>query len=346
MKRIQWMTIAIFGLAARALADGYLAGGVDLAAGAGTSLLSFGWTEYVLYPPPTTTDNTTDQITGSHKISFDGIGGAGRIAYQHFGPTRNYEAYISGNGAAGECYRARVEAGMPSRSNGWGSAQQCVDPPPPPHGGPPPGGSPNPYSWCETPLVVDLDGDGLRLSGPRHPVMFDLTADGEPDRITWTDASGNDGLLAIDLNRNGRIDDGRELFGGQTVMPLSGQAGSPHGFRPLGDYDAKALGGNENFLIDGDDAVFSELRVWVDRNHNGTSEPAELLGLPTAGIYSIAYGYGFTDVRDEHGNVLWLEGRAWKASGEVKVYDVIFLYADAERTGVPRVPPAIEAFQP
>jgi hypothetical protein len=342
MKRIQWITIAIFGLAARALGDGYLAGGVDLTAGAGSHLFSFGWTEYLLPYYPHHDDG--EQITGSHRISWDGVNGAGLIAYQWFGPTRKYEAFIDGNGAAGQCYRARVIANMPSRSNAWGSAQQCVDPPPAPTGDPV--GAPSPYPWCETPLVVDLDGDGLRLSGPRNAVSFDLTADGKPDRITWTDPDGNDGLLALDLNRNGRIDDGRELFGGQTLLPLTGQAGSPHGFRPLADYDANALGGNENRMIDADDAVFSQLRVWVDRNHNGLSEPAELLGLLAAGIHSIDFGYGFADTRDEHGNVLWLEGRAWKASGEVKVYDVIFLYGEPETPGAPDLPGPIESLQP
>jgi hypothetical protein len=341
MKRIQCITIAIFGLAARALGDGHLTGSVSIAGGYGGSISSLGSTSYTIYPP--TTDNAFEQIYGSHQISLDGFG-TGVIAFRSFGPTRSYQALIGGIGAPGQCYRARVTATMPSRSNAWGSYQQCVDPPPAP-AGPPPGAPPSPYPWCETPLVVDLDGDGLRLSGPRNAVSFDLTADGKPDRITWTDPAGNDGLLALDLNRNGRIDDGRELFGGQTVMPLTGETGSPHGFRPLADYDAKALGGNENRMIDADDAVFSELRVWVDRNHNGLSEPAELLGLSTAGIHSIGYGYGFADSRDEHGNVLWLEGRAWKGTGEVKVYDVIFLYGDPE--AVPRdFPHPIESLQP
>jgi hypothetical protein len=284
MKRIQWITIAILGLAARAFGEGYLRGGVDLTAGAGSSLHSFGWTEYLFPHHPH--HDSGEQITGSHRISWDGISAAGLIGYQHFGSTRFYEAYIDANGAPGECYRARVIANMPSPapSNAWGSAQQCADPPPPPSG-PPPGSPPNPYWWCDTPLVIDLDGDGLRLSGPRNPVSFDLTADGRPDRITWTEASGNDGLLAMDLNGNGLIDDGRELFGAQTVLPLSGEAGSSHGFRPLADYDVKALGGNENLMIDGDDAVFSNLRVWVERNHNGLSEPAVLLGLLAAGIH-------------------------------------------------------------
>jgi hypothetical protein len=342
MKRIQWITLAIFGLAARALGDGHLTGFVTITGGYGGSISSLGSTSYVIYPP--THDNLSEQINGSHKISYDGFGLDGAIAYRSFGPTRSYEAFISGIGAPGQCYRARVEANMPSQSNAWGSYEQCVDPPPAPSL-PPPGGF-VPYPWCETPLVVDLDGDGLRLSGPRNAVSFDLTADGKPDRITWTDPAGNDGLLALDLNRNGRIDDGGELFGGQTLMPLTGQAGSPHGFRPLADYDAGALGGNENGMIDADDDVFSALRVWVDRNHNGLSEPAELLGLSAAGLHSISYGYGFADTRDEHGNVLWLEGRAWKGTGEVKVYDVIFLYREAEAPGSPDLPGSIESLQP
>lgn len=341
MKRIQWMTIAIFGLAGRALGDGHLTGAVYLTAGSGGSLSSYGFTRYDIYPP--THDNAIEQITGSHKVSYDSFGMGGLIAHQGFGPTRSYEGLISGNGAAGQCYRARVEANMPSRTNSWGSAQQCVDPPPPPP--PPGGGSGGPYGWCDTPLVVDLDGDGLRLAGPEDPVRFDLTADGVPELITWTAAGRNEGFLAIDLNGNGRIDSGRELFGSQTVLPLTGAVGGSHGFRPLADYDSKTLGGNENSVIDPDDPVFSQLRIWIDRNHNGISEPGELSSLPAAGIRTIEYGYGFMGSRDEHGNVLWLEGQAWSDRGETKIYDVIFLYAASDAAPAPNSHSRIEMLE-
>ena len=340
MKRTSILTVAILGIAGPTLAQGYLSGGATLFAGAGSTLYSSGWTNY----DPPTFDNTANQINGSHRISWDGTNPQGLVAQQNIGPTRFYQADIGGNGSPGECYRARVIASMSTsgQSNGWGTEQRCVDPPPPP----PPSGGGSPYGWCDTPLVIDLEGDGLSLSGPDDPVRFDLTGDGEAEFITWTMAGGNDGFLALDLNGNGLIDSGRELFGSQTVLPLTGAVGGSHGFRPLADYDSKGLGGNENSLIDADDPVFSELRVWVDRNHNGRSEPGELSSLPAAGIRTVDYGDGFTGRRDEHGNVLWLEGEAWSSRGELKIYDVIFLYATPDADPRPDIRPQIEIREP
>lgn len=333
MKRMCLFTSATLLLTGTAFA-GHLSGGVNIESGLGTVLRSFGWAKYEIHPPAH--DNSTNQITGKHMISYDGIGPGGLIAYQYISETRDYEQYIEGNGEPGACYRARVTANMSTGSNAWGSHQACVDPPPPPTGGhgSPEGGPGTVQPWCETPLVVDLDGDGLTLSGNEDPVLFDLTGDGEPELITWTAAGANDGFLAIDLNGNGRIDGGRELFGSQMLLPSSGAAGGSHGFRPLADYDAKGFGGNENFTVESDDAIFAHLRIWVDRDHDGRSAPDELVTLAAAGIHSIDYGYGLKDTRDAHGNVLWLEGRAWSDRGDIDIVDVIFLYA------TPRIDPA------
>ena len=48
------------------------------------------------------------------------------------------------------------------------------------------------------------------------------------------------------------------------------------GFKALAMYDRRYYGGNNDDVIDAKDTVFSKLRVWVDSNHNGVSEPGEL----------------------------------------------------------------------
>lgn len=96
------------------------------------------------------------------------------------------------------------------------------------------------------PLVLDLAGNGFSTSGLGRPVKFDLDADGLLDSISAP--TGDDALLALDRNGNGRIDDGRELFGDQH--------GAANGFAELARFDDNGDG-----RIDAADAVFDQLRL-------------------------------------------------------------------------------------
>ncbi|MBI5141473.1 MAG: hypothetical protein HZA20_04670 [Nitrospirae bacterium] len=65
------------------------------------------------------------------------------------------------------------------------------------------------------PLTLDLDGDGVEttpLAG--SSAMFDLDGDDFAERTGWI--GKDDGLLAMDINNNGKIDDITELFGNKT----------------------------------------------------------------------------------------------------------------------------------
>ncbi|WP_342344157.1 hypothetical protein [Aromatoleum petrolei] len=94
------------------------------------------------------------------------------------------------------------------------------------------------------PLVLDFAGTSAQLSDVRF--SFDLDADGQAENVPML--SGGRGYLAIDRNRNGRIDDGRELFG-----PTTGD-----GFTELAGLDTDGSG-----WIDEGDANFGDLRVWM-----------------------------------------------------------------------------------
>ncbi|MBB2495691.1 hypothetical protein [Aquipseudomonas ullengensis] len=96
------------------------------------------------------------------------------------------------------------------------------------------------------PLVLDLAGNGFSTRGLGDAVQFDLDADGRSDRISAP--SGDDALLALDRNGNGRIDDGSELFGDQN--------GAANGFAELAKYDD-----NSDGRIDAQDVVFERLRL-------------------------------------------------------------------------------------
>lgn len=72
----------------------------------------------------------------------------------------------------------------------------------------------------EDPLVIDLNGDGLRTRERR--VLFDIDGDGKRDSIN--DVSKGDGLLVFDADGDGRAgEDAGEIFGPHAR--LSGWAG-------------------------------------------------------------------------------------------------------------------------
>jgi len=151
-----------------------------------------------------------------------------------------------------------------------------------------------------TPIIVDVDGHGFHLTSPENGVNFDLNADGAAERVAWTSPGWNNAFLVLDRNGNGIIDNGAELFGDHAPQPKSDH---PNGFLALAQYDRADNGGNEDDVIDSRDAIFSKLRLWIDANHDGVSQPDELFPLPTLGIYSISLEAQPTNRRDGSGNL-------------------------------------------
>ncbi|MGB9367336.1 MAG: calcium-binding protein, partial [Xanthobacteraceae bacterium] len=136
------------------------------------------------------------------------------------------------------------------------------------------------------PLTLDLDGDGLELSGPSAlSASFDFNADGYAERTGWV--RSDDGILVRDLNGNSRIDNITEMFGGTTS-----------GFAQLalldGNHDGK-VDAADNGLADfnGDGTVdaadtIASLKVWRDFNEDGVTQAGELTSLADSGIASIS----------------------------------------------------------
>jgi len=134
------------------------------------------------------------------------------------------------------------------------------------------------WTWPRDPLVLDLDNDGIELISSNSTVLFDHNADGVKTGTQWVRA--DDGMLVRDINGNGVIDSGRELFGDQTKVP-NGQLAA-NGFAAL-----SALDSNSDGVMDANDAAFVELRVWRDLNQDGISQTNELQSLDQAGITNI-----------------------------------------------------------
>ncbi len=133
------------------------------------------------------------------------------------------------------------------------------------------------------PLIIDLDNDGnvvtpLNQSG----AYFDIDNDGFAEQVAWSTAT--DGLLVRDLNQNGIIDNGSELFGDARQQFTGGelQTVGSDGFTALG-----ALDSNFDRVISNLDADFAQLQVWIDGDGDGDTDEGELFSLDSLGIVSI-----------------------------------------------------------
>jgi hypothetical protein len=155
---------------------------------------------------------------------------------------------------------------------------------------------------CPTsPLILDLNGDGIQTTDLFSPVWFDLNGDGAPERVAWTCGWTEEGFLWLDLNRNGIVDGGRELFGQGTLLP-SGETAA-NGFEALKVYDSPAYGGNGDGIVSEDDLIWSHLRLWVDRNHDGISQPQEITTLRHFDIVAIRLDFSRVNEVDGNGNL-------------------------------------------
>lgn len=184
------------------------------------------------------------------------------------------------------------------------------------------------------PLIVDLANEGFHLTGWQDDVDFPFTPGGMA-RIGWTDPAYQNGLLVLDRNGNGRIDDGAELFGNVTPQPPSRE---PNGFAALAVYDKEKNGGNENDFIDPGDEVFSRLMIWIDKNRDGVSQPEERKPVSEYGAFRIGLSYHRSPFVDDHGNEFRYRGSMWLRRDKKPVagiYDV-FLVSDMSREGYRR----------
>ncbi len=94
------------------------------------------------------------------------------------------------------------------------------------------------------PLVINFSGSAADLTDTKY--AFDLDADGREDNISFV--SSGRGLLVLDKNYDGIINNGSELFG-----PTTG-----NGFNELADYDSDG-----NNWIDENDFAYNRLNIWT-----------------------------------------------------------------------------------
>lgn len=175
-----------------------------------------------------------------------------------------------------------------------------------------PGGPP-----CTSPILVNLGRGEWSLAGVSDPVSFDIDADGVPDRITWTNRETAIALLALDRNANGIIDNGAELFGNWTILATGARAAN--GFEALKELDSDGDGAVTRL-----DARWTALRLWIDANHDGVSQPLELQALSAGAVEALQTSYHWTGRRDQEGNFFGYQGRAQIDGLPEAMYDVYF----------------------
>ncbi|MHA6913268.1 calcium-binding protein [Ralstonia pseudosolanacearum] len=168
------------------------------------------------------------------------------------------------------------------------------------------------------PLAIDLDGDGIKSVAINtfSPILFDHNGDGIKTATGWL--QGSDAWLVRDINGNGTIDSGLELFGVDTDITVNGVTRkAENGFESLATLDS-----NGDKVFDEKDAAFSQVRLWQDLNQNGISEANELSTLSSKGITSIALNYTSTNTDLGGGNSITGKAVVTRSKGTSEVDSV------------------------
>jgi hypothetical protein len=176
-----------------------------------------------------------------------------------------------------------------------------------------------------TPIVLDLNGDGVKTLAVDAGVRFDLLADGQALQTGWV--SAQDGLLVRDRNADGTINNGAELFGSSTVLADGSRAND--GYQALAELDS-----NHDGVISQADTAYGELGVWVDGNSDGLSQSAEIHSLSEMGITQVST-QTTTGGGVDKGNILGLTSSYQTSDGASHAAaDVWFQTAPAAGTGL------------
>lgn len=172
-----------------------------------------------------------------------------------------------------------------------------------------------------SPLVVDLDGDGVETLALEEGVNFDHDGNGFAEKSGWV--APDDALLVRDLDGDGGIESGEELFGNHTRLQNGERAAN--GFEALAELDANGDG-----ELDLSEAEELGIQLWQDANGDGVAQEDELLTLDEAGIAAIAVDYQDVTQGDGQGNVIRQLGQAFTAEGEERTAADVWFAVDRQ----------------
>jgi trimeric autotransporter adhesin len=169
------------------------------------------------------------------------------------------------------------------------------------------------------PLVLDFNNNAITsISLDNSNTYFDYNGDGSKEHTAWIESG--DALLAVDINKDGKINDASELFGNYTKLENGTLA--VDGYEALLQYDT-----NSDGVINRKDSDFGNLLLWKDINQNGKSEEGELLNIQLSTVTSI-HLYGEDGVTfeqfTENGNLISNETNYTTDNGNGLIRDVWF----------------------
>jgi hypothetical protein len=173
-----------------------------------------------------------------------------------------------------------------------------------------------------SPLALDLDGNGINTISAQSGVSFDVNNDGVKERTGWI--GRNDGLLVRDLNSDGKINNGGELFGEGTLLGKGRHASD--GYEALAMMDM-----NFDRIINKFDQGFGSLKIWQDTNSNGISDKGELKSLADAGIAELSL-VAKASTKMDNGNLIGLMGSYTAADGSVHTMGDVWFSTDQSAT--------------
>ncbi len=175
------------------------------------------------------------------------------------------------------------------------------------------------------PIVLDLNNNGVTSNSLQESnAYFDYDGDGRREKTAWIEE--DDALLAVDLNADGVITHGQEIFG--EYSPIDDTNSASNGYEAMKKYDT-----NGDNILDVNDENFSDLLVWNDHNLNGKSDEGELSTLSDNSITSIDLGdENITfEQTTENGNSITNETNYTNNDGsEGLVRDVWFQYDSSD----------------
>jgi hypothetical protein len=142
------------------------------------------------------------------------------------------------------------------------------------------------------PLTIDLNRNGLLdvSSLEDSATFFDYDGDGLRERTAWLRPNSGDGILAIDLDGDGRITTSAEMFGPPQPLVFirfddDTRIDDVNGFALLSAYDENGDG-----MITPEDAVWDNLVIWEDANADAFTQDSELNGLDHYAMAGIETG--------------------------------------------------------